>query len=534
MINYLLFFVISALVLSFELSHVTGTKVTRIRGIPLSKNSLYDPKKDFSCLDGSRIITFDKVNDDYCDCGDGSDEPGTAACSNGFFFCENPGHKSRYIPSSLVNDGICDCCDASDEYLSSASCVDNCKELGREARAEAEKAAELVREGSKIRLQLAEEGRKLKNEIGEKLTKLKNDFLEAELIKKEKEIIKNQAVDRENAALEKYKPAESEATDRNDEQSDEAKLREADEYFKMLDSDESHSVTLSELQTRIIFDRDHNGAVTEEEAMYFLGQDEVNFDEFLEKSWNNIKPVLMKEQGLFRGPDDQEQRQVHEEHELEHEDEHDTEEDEDEEDQEQDVEGAAEDAEGHAEEIEREGEVEQPPEQPQVQYDEETQALIDEATAARTQYQQAEKAALDLQNEIRSLEAKIDRDYGPEEVFASLDGECYQYTDLEYVYTMCMFGRATQSAKSGGSEVSLGHWQDWAGPDYSKYSKAKFDRGLTCWNGPARSTMLDLRCGKENKLVSVSEPSRCEYAMIFTTPALCNPDADNSSVHDEL
>lgn len=31
-------------------------------------------------------IAWDRVNDDFCDCpGDGSDEPGTSACSNGVF-----------------------------------------------------------------------------------------------------------------------------------------------------------------------------------------------------------------------------------------------------------------------------------------------------------------------------------------------------------------------------------------------------------------------------------------------------------------
>lgn len=37
---------------------------------------LYDPSKDFTCLDGSQLIRFSSVNDDYCDCNDGSDEPG--------------------------------------------------------------------------------------------------------------------------------------------------------------------------------------------------------------------------------------------------------------------------------------------------------------------------------------------------------------------------------------------------------------------------------------------------------------------------
>ena len=42
-----------------------------IAGLPF-----YDPSKDFTCLDGLLTIPFNSVNDDYCDCSDGSDEPG--------------------------------------------------------------------------------------------------------------------------------------------------------------------------------------------------------------------------------------------------------------------------------------------------------------------------------------------------------------------------------------------------------------------------------------------------------------------------
>lgn len=73
------------------------------------------------------------INDGRCDCpDDGFDEPGTAACENGRFFCKNNVNiKDQYIPSFKVNDGVCDCCDGSDEYLDNfgVKCQNNCELL---------------------------------------------------------------------------------------------------------------------------------------------------------------------------------------------------------------------------------------------------------------------------------------------------------------------------------------------------------------------------------------------------------------------
>uniref|UniRef100_A0A2M3ZL09 Putative glucosidase ii beta subunit-like protein n=1 Tax=Anopheles braziliensis TaxID=58242 RepID=A0A2M3ZL09_9DIPT len=78
----------------------------------------------FRCLQTGRELSWDRVNDDYCDCPeDGSDEPSTSACTNGRFYCRfQKRHRTgrgrdRSIPSGWVNDGVCDCCDGSDEWL---------------------------------------------------------------------------------------------------------------------------------------------------------------------------------------------------------------------------------------------------------------------------------------------------------------------------------------------------------------------------------------------------------------------------------
>ncbi|XP_063042985.1 glucosidase 2 subunit beta-like [Engraulis encrasicolus] len=122
----------------------------KIRGISMSYKRFYKERKSFVCIDGSRLIPFEQVNDDYCDCADGSDEPGTAACSNGRFYCTNLGFRPEYIPSSRVNDGICDCCDGSEEYNSPVQCQDTCRNLGQRERLEMEERRRMLSEGADV------------------------------------------------------------------------------------------------------------------------------------------------------------------------------------------------------------------------------------------------------------------------------------------------------------------------------------------------------------------------------------------------
>lgn len=79
-----------------------------------------DSNHDFKCLKSEQRIPFENLNDDFCDCEDGTDEPSTNACVNGTFYCDTQHHKKvivNQVPSGKVNDGICDCCDGSDEWL---------------------------------------------------------------------------------------------------------------------------------------------------------------------------------------------------------------------------------------------------------------------------------------------------------------------------------------------------------------------------------------------------------------------------------
>lgn len=69
----------------------------------------------FQCNDAAHTaISCSRVNDDYCDCLNGRDEPGTSACSaHGVRFACADGAQS--VPTSFVDDGFVDCPDGSDE-----------------------------------------------------------------------------------------------------------------------------------------------------------------------------------------------------------------------------------------------------------------------------------------------------------------------------------------------------------------------------------------------------------------------------------
>lgn len=87
--------------------------------------------KIFKCANDTKTIPFESVNDGYCDCLDGSDEPGTDACMKGRFYC--PFHQNpKGISSGFVNDGICDCCDGSDEWKTEVKCTKRCIDEKRE------------------------------------------------------------------------------------------------------------------------------------------------------------------------------------------------------------------------------------------------------------------------------------------------------------------------------------------------------------------------------------------------------------------
>eukprot|EP00931_Biecheleriopsis_adriatica_P001961 TRINITY_DN102535_c0_g1_i1.p1 TRINITY_DN102535_c0_g1~~TRINITY_DN102535_c0_g1_i1.p1 ORF type:complete len:397 (+),score=92.38 TRINITY_DN102535_c0_g1_i1:101-1291(+) len=138
------------------LQEVVHSGETRVRGASESLQKRYAKQRQagsFTCFDNSRSFhDFSVVNDDYCDCEDGSDEPGTSACAGletlrleGFsctWASEGTAHAgpAAVVRLGAVNDGICDCCGGEDEWAGEVSCPNRCLEMAKAEREEASKA----------------------------------------------------------------------------------------------------------------------------------------------------------------------------------------------------------------------------------------------------------------------------------------------------------------------------------------------------------------------------------------------------------
>ncbi|KAG2388658.1 hypothetical protein C9374_000097 [Naegleria lovaniensis] len=237
----------------------------------LEKYKQTSEKQQFQCLQSKELISFDSVNDNYCDCKDGSDEPGTSACSNAVlsfnsdtkFYCKNKYFKPQYISHSKVNDGVCDCCDGSDENFASTFgeasmnvCEDTCKELGKEIVASLEneinamksamssvaadveygksKIAELENQQKDLTQSISEKEKtleelKIKKEEAEKVEQLQKDLLRA---KKKKEWEEQQA------QLPKEAPPSEEAKAEADSQENQAETPQPPSEPTFVDDEE--------------------------------------------------------------------------------------------------------------------------------------------------------------------------------------------------------------------------------------------------------------------------------------------------------
>jgi len=166
-----------------------GVSAEALRGVSADARPSFNGPT-FRCRDGGAEMPSARVNDDYCDCLDGSDEPGTSACALGAFYCANVGFKPRVLPASRVDDGICDCCDGSDESVA-GTCQDACEAQGAAFRAAAAERAAAVERGLAARREYVAKYASAKggwaSEVAEKKTALEEAKASEAALKEQKE-----------------------------------------------------------------------------------------------------------------------------------------------------------------------------------------------------------------------------------------------------------------------------------------------------------------------------------------------------------
>lgn len=165
----------------------------------------YKSSDVFHCISRPSIhVSIGQVNDDFCDCPDGSDEPGTSACAHlsylspqslgntpnddsnttlvlPGFHCKNKGHIPGYVSFMSVNDGVCDyeaCCDGNDEWarVGGTKCEDKCKEIGKEWRKQDEQRQRSLGAAAKKRKELVSEAEKLRKQVADRIETLQTQI----------------------------------------------------------------------------------------------------------------------------------------------------------------------------------------------------------------------------------------------------------------------------------------------------------------------------------------------------------------------
>ncbi|KAK5848414.1 hypothetical protein PBY51_006030 [Eleginops maclovinus] len=361
-----------SLLLFITAACLSGSASSRkLRGISSSYKRFYRERRSFLCIDGSRVIPFEQVNDDYCDCEDGSDEPGTSACPRGRFYCTNLGFRPHYIPSSRVNDGICDCCDASDEYNSHARCQNSCWNLGQKERAYVEGQMRTLDEGLQLKQQLIEEGVLLWREKQAQLRELQQ-VAEDLQIKLEEHRRRKQEAEQNLKALE---AGHTRVRRQNSSES----------TFRLLDSNNDGSLSVEELQEKLVLVQEEELLLSEEEAVALMGGGrQMDLPMFQQSLWDVLNT---EERVKIRGSVDAE--------------------------------------------------------------DPHLKAADTAAEREASSLKKVEEAYDTISMEISDLRTKLAIDYGPDWEFLFLNSQCYKLSVYEYTYTLCPFNQVTQESAAG-------------------------------------------------------------------------------------
>jgi len=502
-------------------------------GAKRKEEQLYDGEL-FKCKDGKRTILSIQVNDNYCDCGDGSDEPGTAACSGisstaVMFSCTAEGFPEKQIFASRVGDGVCDCCDGSDEHdFDTTICANDCEEVyARELKMQQRRIQEFSQAVVK-RKTLVEKGQKAKAERSQMLKEAEGDVAIAHSKFDEAEVLVQEAEKEEELAAEAAK---------------EAHLKYAQEVLGIGELTDAELVSLmghlteqlgsySELffwallednrQTQDLSKREIKKLQSErQKKLKELGLPE-DIDEMskMEQLSHSLQALAMKPADKLRYMalmfvQDMESAPL--------------------------FHGLVLESLGKeipaclaldANEEEKEGEPVCSVED-LAKIDEITDAVnklngpftTEKADQAREIANLADDEVKRAEKQVAKIEAemKLERDFGFDQQFYELSTICavMEGKKGQASYTICPFHEVTQQDSS--QKYDLGSYKSLS-PIYSDLGLwlMQFEGGQKCWNGPERSAKVFLDCGLATEIIQAEEPSICEYQFVLTTPAACD------------
>lgn len=464
------------------------------RGVQVKHENAYSASSTvFRCLDQSTTIPISHVNDEYCDCPDGSDEPGTPACTfetravpHWKFQCSDVKYATKEILHSFVNDGICDCCDGSDEYSSGTKCENTCAEAFEKAEKERE-ARELTRQlGLKAREIMVQEAQQKRAALRQKLEEEQKSIEKLNTDVRIMEDEKRAAEELETLERQKILASSTFEFEKWTAEQ-ELKKKAALEAKQQNPEPPQHTQIICSKWRQT---KDCVGAGEREP------KDDKECETVIPDGWSGFCECVDTETGA----------DVRFEFDCGHKPLtcafvclHD---------------GAEPDT------------VEEPKEE-QFIIDDGSKFELPAAVTARQGLAEKRRAIDDAERRVKELESDLAKDFGPDDALLVLKDKCFELEEREYVYKLCPFGEVVQMRKGTSHGPNMGKWKGFGDQSYSSwgakqdYTHMKFTDGEHCWGGPHRSTEAHVVCGPETKLLSVEEPSMCTYKMVLQTPAVC-------------
>ncbi|XP_057523684.1 glucosidase 2 subunit beta-like isoform X2 [Amaranthus tricolor] len=540
-----------------------------ILGISPQDEKYYSTASEIiKCKDGSKKINRSQLNDDFCDCPDGSDEPGTSACPNARFYCRNLGHMPLILFSSRVNDGICDCCDGSDEYDGQVKCQNTCWEAGKAARDKLKKKIATYQEGVALRRKEVEQAKVAFAKDEDELSKLKSDekvlkSLVQQLKDRKEQIEKAEEKERLEKEKEENLKKELEKDSSREKAQDEEKADNGKEY-----DDITHDDVIDNLDDYLKKENSEEPAKENDEELTAVSESGSDHEEKHKSTGSDNPEGLSKEElgrlvaSRWTGEKTDSKPEVSDDvKDIDH-------------TGEISKDGNEEDSDGYASEFDGDDEYDKN-DSNNLNYDDndddhsddeytpedhedssssrpdsddesvkldtttssnpswlgkiqrtmksilhavnlfQTPLNITDAAQVRKEYGDSNAKLSNIQSRISSLSVKLKQDFGPQKEFYLLYDRCFETKQNKYTYKVCPYKKATQ--EEGHMTTRLGLWEKFE----DKYKTMLFANGDKCWNGPDRSLKVKLRCGLKNEVTDVDEPSRCDKYNLVAGMLLC-------------